>query len=71
MQPDRLRRQGRRLGTGLFRLAYQRAYQRGRTPDPSRLRRWTLVRVIERLADRIPEERDRLLREADRLLSHS
>jgi aminoglycoside phosphotransferase (APT) family kinase protein len=60
---------GRHLGTGLFRLAYQRAYRRGRTPDPARLRRWTLVRVIERLADRIPEERDRLLREADRMLA--
>jgi aminoglycoside phosphotransferase (APT) family kinase protein len=67
----RLIRWGRPLGTALFRLAYQRAYQRGRPCDPARVRRWTLVRVVERLADRIPEERARLLREADRLLGHS
>ena len=62
---------GRRFGTGLFRLAYQRAYRLGRPVDPTRVRRWTLVRVVERLADRIPEERGRLLREAERLLAHS
>jgi aminoglycoside phosphotransferase (APT) family kinase protein len=64
----RLIRWGRHLGTGLFRLLYQRAYQRGRRYDPARVRRWQLVRAVERLADRIPEERGRLLREADRLL---
>jgi aminoglycoside phosphotransferase (APT) family kinase protein len=67
----RLIRWGRRLGTGLFRHVYQRAYQRGRSTDPVRVRRWQLVRTVERLADRIPEERDRLLREADRLLAES
>jgi aminoglycoside phosphotransferase (APT) family kinase protein len=67
----RLIRWGRHLGTGLFRQVYQRAYQRGRSYDPVRVRRWTLVRTVERLADRIPEERDGLIREADRLLDHS
>jgi aminoglycoside phosphotransferase (APT) family kinase protein len=65
----RLIRWGRRLGTGLFRLAYQRAYLRRRPCDPVRVGRWTLVRTVERLADRIPEERDGLIREADRLLT--
>lgn len=67
----RLIRWGRHLGTGLFRLVYQRAYRQGRSHDPVRTRRWQLVRAVERLADRIPEERGRLLREVDRLLRES
>ena len=67
----RLIRWGRRLGTGLFRHVYQRAYSQRRPHDPVRIRRWQLVRAVERLADRIPEERDRLVREADRLLAEA
>jgi len=62
-------RWGRRLGEGLFRRAYQQAYRRGEPHDPGRLPRWELVRAVERLADRIPEERAGLLREANRLLA--
>ena len=61
-------RWGRRFGEGLFRRAYQRAYQRSRARDPGRILRWELVRAVERLADRIPDERSGLLREANRLL---
>jgi aminoglycoside phosphotransferase (APT) family kinase protein len=64
----RLIRWGRRLGTGLFRQAYQRAYRQRGSQDPVRIQRWELVRAVERLADRIPEERERLLRAADRML---
>jgi aminoglycoside phosphotransferase (APT) family kinase protein len=63
----RLIRWGRRFGTGLFRQAYQRAYRQRGSQDPVRIRRWELVRAVERLADRIPEERAGLLREASRL----
>lgn len=51
-----------------FRRAYVRGYARVRPYDAARVRRWTLVRVVERLADRIPDERAPLLREAARLL---
>ncbi|MFI5217588.1 MAG: phosphotransferase family protein [Candidatus Limnocylindria bacterium] len=60
-------RWGRRLGLGWFRQAYQRAYRQGQPHDPGRVLRWELVRAVERLADRIPEERAGLLREANRL----
>jgi len=60
-------RWGRRLGTGLFRQAYQRAYRKRAPHDPTHVHRWALVRAVERLADGIPEERARLLREAERL----
>ena len=59
---------GRRFGEGLFRRAYQRAYQRSSARDPDRILRWELVRAVERLADRIPDERSGLVREANRLL---
>jgi aminoglycoside phosphotransferase (APT) family kinase protein len=65
----RLVRWGRRLGAGLFRLAYQRAYRKRLPHDPAHVRRWTLVRAVDRLADGIPEERPALLREAQRLLA--
>jgi aminoglycoside phosphotransferase (APT) family kinase protein len=55
------------VGRGTFRRAYLRGYESERQHDPCMLRRWELVRAVERLADRIPEERARLLREIERL----
>lgn len=63
----RLIRWGRRLGLGLFRQAYLRAYRKRAIHDPAHVRRWELVRAVERLADGIPDERARLLREARQL----
>jgi aminoglycoside phosphotransferase (APT) family kinase protein len=65
--PARIR-WGRRLGLALFGRAYRRGYLARRAGDAPRLRSWELVRAVERLADRIPEERAGLLREAERLL---
>jgi aminoglycoside phosphotransferase (APT) family kinase protein len=65
----RMIRWGRALGEGLFRRAYQRAYQERGPRDSARIPRWELVRAVERLADRIPEERAGLLLEAKRLLA--
>jgi aminoglycoside phosphotransferase (APT) family kinase protein len=64
----RLLRWGRAFGEGIFRRAYQQAYRQGLPHDPSRILRWELVRAVDRLADRIPEERAGLLREVNRLL---
>ena len=60
-------RWGRRLGEGLYRGAYQRAYRRSSQRRSDGIQRWELVRAVERLVDRIPEERAGLLREAERL----
>lgn len=60
-------RWGRWLGGDLFRRAYRSAYETKHRYDEDTLRRWQLVRAVDRLADRIPEERPALLREADRI----
>jgi aminoglycoside phosphotransferase (APT) family kinase protein len=60
-------RWGSLVGRSAFRRAYVGGYARVRRFDALHLRRWTLVRAVERLADRIPEERAPLLREARRL----
>lgn len=57
------------IGRGLFARAYLAGYTRERRVDGHRLRRWQLVRAIDRLADRIPEERPGLLRAAEDLLA--
>jgi thiamine kinase len=61
-------RWGSRVGRGAFRRAYDRGYARARRYDEARVRRWSLVRVVDRLADRIPDERAPLLRAARRLV---
>ncbi len=60
-------RWGSLVGRGTFRRAYIRGYARTRPYDATHLRRWSLVRAVERLADRIPDERAPLLRTARRL----
>ena len=54
-------------GRGLFVRAYVRGYRQRRRYEAEAIRRWQLVRAIDRLADGIPEERPPLLREAERL----
>jgi aminoglycoside phosphotransferase (APT) family kinase protein len=60
-------RWGSAAGKGVFGRAYGRAYQRERRSDPALHTRWEWVRVVERFADGIIEERRALLREAGRL----
>jgi aminoglycoside phosphotransferase (APT) family kinase protein len=55
-------------GRGLFARAYLGGYESLRTYDEETARRWRFVRAVDRLADRIPEERQPLLHEAARLL---
>lgn len=62
-------RAGRVVGAGLYGRAYRAGYEQVRRYDERALRRWQLVRAIDRFADGIPEERDALLREAERLRS--
>lgn len=57
-------RWGAVVGRGAFARAYARGYARARPCDPARVRRWSLVRAVDRLADRIPDEREPLLRAA-------
>jgi aminoglycoside phosphotransferase (APT) family kinase protein len=54
-------------GRGLFARAYMAGYQETTRYDEQDLRRWHFVRAVDRLADHIAEERDLLLRTADRL----
>jgi len=49
------------LGRGALLHGYARAYLRRSMIDAERLARWTQVRAIERLAQEIPGERDRLI----------
>jgi len=55
-------RYGSRAGRNAFGRAYRSAYQRVRRSDLNTLRRWELVRAFDRLADNIPEERNKLLK---------
>jgi len=58
---------GQLFGRGFFACAYVAGYQETlRHPDEA-VARWKLVRAVERIADRIPEERSALLRFADAL----
>lgn len=61
-------RWGSLVGRRAFRRAYLRGYARARRYDPGGMDRWTLARAVERLADRIPDERAPLLREAYRIV---
>ena len=56
-----------RMGRGLFARAYVAGYEETTRHGDDALRRWKLVRAVERLADRIEEERDSLLRAAESL----
>jgi aminoglycoside phosphotransferase (APT) family kinase protein len=61
-------RWGQWTGRGLFVRAYVGGYEETtRHDDEEAVRRWKFVRVVDRLADDIPEERNSLLRAADRL----
>jgi hypothetical protein len=61
-------RWGRFVGRGPLAHAYRRGYAATRPFDDALRRRWELVRAVERLADRIPEERSAVLREIGRLV---
>jgi len=52
---------------GVFTRAYVAGYEETRRYDDEALRQWKFVRAVDRLADKLPEERDPLLRAADRL----
>jgi aminoglycoside phosphotransferase (APT) family kinase protein len=54
-------------GRGMFLRAYVAGYEEIRRYDGAAIRRWQLVRAVDRIADRIPGERAGLLREAERL----
>jgi len=60
-------RWARWAGRGLFARAYVAGYRETRRYDDETLRRWLFVRAVDRLADGIAEERDSLLRTANRL----
>ena len=60
-------RWGQRAGRGFFCHAYVAGYQETRRYDEEAVRRWKFVRAVDRLADNLLEERDSLLRAADRL----
>ena len=49
------------IGRGVLLHGYARAYLRRSMIDADRLARWTQVRAIERLAQEVPGERERLL----------
>jgi aminoglycoside phosphotransferase (APT) family kinase protein len=55
------------IGRGLFLRGYVGGYETRRRYDAEMIRRWQFVRAVDRFADRIPEEREPLLREAERL----
>jgi aminoglycoside phosphotransferase (APT) family kinase protein len=63
----RLIRWAQWTGRGPFMRAYVRGYRETRRHDDALVRRWQLVRAVDRLADGIAEERQRLLRAAERL----
>jgi aminoglycoside phosphotransferase (APT) family kinase protein len=54
------------FAVGAFGAGYRRAYLRVARADPARLRRWEIVRAVDRLVEGIPEEREGLLREIER-----
>lgn len=58
-------RWGHRIGRGIFARTYTAGYEETLRHDAAALRRWKLVRAVERLADRIEEERAPLLRAAE------
>jgi aminoglycoside phosphotransferase (APT) family kinase protein len=64
-------RAGAPLAGGVFGASYRRAYSRLVPVDRARLRRWEIVRAIDRLVEGIPEERDGLLREIERSRARS
>jgi aminoglycoside phosphotransferase (APT) family kinase protein len=54
------------IGRGVLLHGYARAYLRRSMVDAERLARWTSVRAIERLAEDVPGERERLLQSLGR-----
>jgi aminoglycoside phosphotransferase (APT) family kinase protein len=54
-------------GRGSFTRAYVVGYQETRRYDDEALRRWKFVRAVDRLADQLADERNSLLRAANRL----
>ena len=60
-------RWGQHVGRGFFARAYVSGYAETTRYDDEAVRRWKFVRAVERLADEIPEERESVLRAADRL----
>lgn len=63
----RLVRWGRWIGGSTFLRGYAAGYGETLRFDPALFRRWQFVRAVDRFADGIPEEREGLLRAADRL----
>ena len=57
----------RALGQSSYRRAYVAGYVETKRYEEAALRRWQLVRAVDRFTDQIPEERGALLREAERL----
>jgi aminoglycoside phosphotransferase (APT) family kinase protein len=55
------------VGRGFFTRAYVAGYEETRRYDDEAFRRWKFVRAVDRLAEKISEERDSLLRAADHL----
>ncbi|HEX6031662.1 MAG TPA: aminoglycoside phosphotransferase family protein [Tepidiformaceae bacterium] len=51
-----------RLFRGILVRSYRRRYERLRRVDRANVQRWTAIYLAQRLADGIPEERERLLR---------
>lgn len=64
----RLIRWGQWIGRGFFTRCYVDGYRQLRRYDPGAVRRWMLVRAVDRLADEISAERSALRRAANRLL---
>jgi aminoglycoside phosphotransferase (APT) family kinase protein len=58
---------GKGIGRGAFLRGYTSGYAQTRRFDAALLRRWQFVRAVDRFADGIAEEREGLLRAADRL----
>lgn len=54
-------RQGARILRGLLTASYLRAYRRLRPADAAVIEQWVAIRAADRLAEAIPEERERLL----------
>src|SRR5262245_42507505 len=63
----RLIRWAQWAGRGVFARAYMAGYQETRRHDAGAVRRWRLVRTVDRLVDGIAEEEGALLRAADGL----
>jgi Ser/Thr protein kinase RdoA (MazF antagonist) len=56
-----------RVGRSLFIWLYTGSYMRVRRLDKKEVRRWALPVTVARLAEDIPEERDRLMRRIEKL----